>query len=131
MSKKIMVVDDEKDVLFLLRVLFEKEGFEVIEAANGKIAYEMLINKTNPIKPDLIILDVMMPEMDGYTFETKMLESDEFKKIPLIILTAKGQIRELFEMSNNVKAFIEKPFDPKKLISLVKEVLKDGKQNNT
>lgn len=127
MPKKIMIIDDEKDVLFLLRVLLEKEGFEVIEAQNGKIAYEKLTDITNPIRPDLIILDVMMPEMDGYTFETKMLESEDLKKIPVIILTAKGQIRELFEISANVEAFVEKPFDPKKLVSLIKGALSDGK----
>ncbi len=126
MSKKIMIVDDEKDILFLLKVLLEKEGFEVIEATNGKIAYEKLTDKTNPVKPDLIILDVMMPEMDGYTLETKMLESEELKKIPVIILTAKGQIRELFELSTNVEAFVEKPFDPKKLVSLIKGALENG-----
>ncbi|MCX7905093.1 MAG: response regulator [Elusimicrobiales bacterium] len=126
MSKKIMIIDDEKDVLFLLRVLLEKEGFEVIEAQNGKIAYEKLTDKQSPVKPDLIILDVMMPEMDGYTFETKMLESEELKKIPVIILTAKGQIRELFEISANVEAFVEKPFDPKKLVGLIKGALQNG-----
>lgn len=129
MAKKIMIVDDEKDVLFLLKVLLEKEGFEVIEAQNGKIAYEKLTDPKNPIRPDLIILDVMMPEMDGYTFETKMLESEDLKKIPIIILTAKGQIRELFEVSANVEAFVEKPFDPKKLVSLIKGALNDGNKN--
>jgi Response regulator containing CheY-like receiver, AAA-type ATPase, and DNA-binding domains len=113
MVKKVMIIDDEKDVLFLLKVLLEKEGYEVIEAINGLDAYTKITNKTNPIKPDLIILDIMMPEMDGYTFQTKMMENDEFRKIPIIILTAKGQIKDLFEMASNVYSFVEKPFDSK------------------
>lgn len=122
MAKKIMIVDDEKDILYLLRILLEKEGYEVIEAQNGKIAYQKLIEQN--ISPDLIILDVMMPEMDGYTLETKILESETLSKIPVIILTAKGQMKDLFEISRNVRAFIEKPFESKKFIEIVKEALK-------
>jgi CheY-like chemotaxis protein len=130
MVKKIMVIDDEKDVLFLLKVLLEKEGYEVIEAINGLDAYTKLTNKTNPVKPDLIILDIMMPEMDGYTFQTKMMENDEFRKIPIIILTAKGQIKDLFEMASNVYSFVEKPFDSKNFLKIVKGALEYGTKNN-
>ena len=123
MDKKVMIVEDEKDILQLLKILLEKEGYRVIEAPNGKIAYEKLTDPSNPEKPDLIILDVMMPEMDGYTFETKILESEELSNIPVIVLTAKTQVRELFELSKNVKAFIEKPFDTKKLLNLIKQYI--------
>jgi two-component system alkaline phosphatase synthesis response regulator PhoP len=130
MSKKIMVIDDEKDILLLLKVLFEKEGYEVIEATTGLEAYNKLTDKLNPVKPDLIILDIMMPEMDGYTFQTKMMESDELRKIPIIVLTAKGQIRDIFEMASNVYSFVEKPFDSKNFLKIVKEALEYGTKNN-
>lgn len=126
-----MIVDDEKDVLFLLKVIMQKEGFEVIEASNGLEAYNKITDKENPVRPDVIILDIMMPEMDGYTFQTKLQEIEEFKNIPIIILTAKGQTRDLFEMASNVHAFLEKPFDHKNLVKIVKGALSHGNQNNS
>jgi len=125
---KIMLVDDEKDVLYLLKVLMEKENFEVIEASNGLEAYNKLTADNEPARPDVIILDIMMPEMDGYTLQAKMQEMEDLRKIPVIILTAKGQMKDLFELSSNIHAFVEKPFEPKNLIRIVKEALnKNGK----
>ena len=128
--KKIMIVDDEKDVLFLLKVIMEKEGYEVIEASNGMEAYEKLADSINPVKPDVILLDIMMPEMDGYTLQTKLQQTDELKRIPIIILTAKGQTKDLFQMSSNVYSFLEKPFDPQNLIKTVKGALDYGSKND-
>jgi len=128
--KKIMIVDDEKDVLFLLKVIMEKEGYEVIEASNGMEAYEKLTDSINPVKPDVILLDIMMPEMDGYTLQTKLQQTDELKRIPIIILTAKGQTKDLFQMSSNVYSFLEKPFDPQNLIKTVKGALDYGSKND-
>ncbi len=129
--KKIMIIDDEKDVLFLLKVLIEKEGYEVIEATNGSEAYKKLTDSLNPVRPDVIILDIMMPEMDGYTFQTKLQQIDELKNIPIIILTAKGQIKDLFQMASNVYSFLEKPFEPKNLINVIKGAIDYGSKNNT
>lgn len=129
--KRIMIVDDEKDVLLLLKVVLEKEGYEVIEAGNGLEAYNKLTDKANPLKVDLVILDVMMPDMDGYTFQTRLQQTDELKKIPIIVLTAKGQVREIFEMANNVYSFIEKPFEPAHLLKTIKGALEYGNKNNT
>jgi len=124
---KIMIVDDEKDVLYLLKVLMERENFQVIEASNGLEAYNKLTSD-NPEIPDLIILDIMMPEMDGYTFQSKIQEIESLRRIPIIILTAKGKMKDLFELSSNIHAFVEKPFDPKNLIRIVKEAIeKNGK----
>jgi len=120
---KIMVVDDEKDVLYLLKVLMEKENFQVIEATNGLEAYNKLTSDIDPARPDVIVLDIMMPEMDGYTLQAKLQEMDEFRNVPIIILTAKGQMKDLFELSTNIHAFVEKPFEPKNLVKIVKEAL--------
>jgi len=127
---KIMIVDDEKDVLFLLKILVEKEGYETIEATNGLEAYKKLTDSQNPVKPDLILLDIMMPEMDGYTFQTKLQQIEELRKIPIIILTAKGQTKDLFQMASNVFSFLEKPFDPKNLIKTIKGALDYGNKND-
>ena len=117
---KILVVDDEKDVVELLKFLLEKDGHAVITAFNGRDA---LTTAAKDI-PDLMLLDVMMPEMDGYTVQTQLLENPATKSIPIIILTAKGQLRDVFAMSANVKAYIEKPFDPKTLRLKIQESLK-------
>ena len=119
-----MVVDDEKDVVYLIKVLLEREKLEVLEAYNGLEAYNKLTS-TDPGKgiPDAMILDIMMPEMDGYTLQTKLQEMDDLSRIPIIILTAKGQMKDLFEMSSNIFAFVEKPFEPKNLIKIVKDAI--------
>ncbi|MDA8131494.1 MAG: response regulator [Elusimicrobia bacterium] len=121
---KVMVVDDEKDVVYLIKVLLEREKLDVLEAYNGLEAYNKLTS-TDPGKiiPDAMILDIMMPEMDGYTLQTKLQEMDELNRIPIIILTAKGQMKDLFEMSSNIFAFVEKPFEPKNLIKIVKDAI--------
>ncbi|MFH1368283.1 MAG: response regulator [Elusimicrobiota bacterium] len=126
---KIMVVDDEKNVVELLSFIFQKQGHEIIEAYNGNEALEKLgILPQQPLNipviPDIVILDVMMPGTDGYTVQNKMLENDPTKNVPIIILTAKGQMKDLFGMASNVAAYIEKPFDPKLLQEKVNEILR-------
>jgi CheY-like chemotaxis protein len=101
---RIMVVDDERDVVTLIKFLLEKDGHQITEAYNGAdgLAKLGVEPKAEGVTlPELIIMDV----------------------IPLIILTAKGQMRELFEMAPNVAAYLEKPFDPKNLRELVTGML--------
>lgn len=120
----VMIVDDEKDVVYLIKVLLEREHFTVMEAYNGLEAYNLL---TGPAAghsvPDVIILDIMMPEMDGYTFQSKLQDMESLRGIPIIVLTAKGHMKDLFQLSSNIFAFVEKPFDPKDLIKTVKDSL--------
>ncbi len=115
---KIMVVDDERDVVDLLTFVLIKDGYDVVSAYNGKEALEhlgLLPFIMPPEHPDLIILDIMMPEIDGFTVQNKLAENEGTRSIPIIILTAKGQMRDLFGMASNVAAYVEKPFDPKLL----------------
>jgi len=125
---KVMVVDDEKDVVYLIKVLMEREKHEVIEAYNGLEAYNMLTAKDDKkARPDAIVLDIMMPEMDGYTFQSKLQEIEGLQDIPIVILTAKGQMKDLFELSSNIYAFVEKPFEPKHLVKIVREAIASKK----
>jgi len=125
---KVMVVDDEKDVVYLIKVLMEREKLEVLEAYNGLEAYNKLTAADGPkLRPDAIILDIMMPEMDGYTFQSKLQEIEDLRDIPIVILTAKGQMKDLFELSSNIFAFVEKPFEPKNLVKIVKDALASKK----
>jgi two-component system alkaline phosphatase synthesis response regulator PhoP len=116
---RVLVVDDERDVVELVKFLLERDGHQVIEAYNGREALE----KAFAEKPDMIILDIMMPEMDGYTVNARLTENEGTRKIPVIILTAKGQMRDVFEMASNVAFYMEKPFDPKHLREKIQEVL--------
>ena len=123
---KIMIVDDEKDVVELLSFILTKDGNETVSSFNGRDALEkvgIFESSQNIVKPDLMILDIMMPEVDGYTVQTKMAENSGTKNIPIIILTAKGQMRDLFGMAKNVVAYVEKPFDPKLLRQKISEIL--------
>src|SRR3990167_8784121 len=117
---KVMVVDDENDVVELM---LEKDGHQVVTASNGQEA----LDKVEATMPELIILDIMMPEMDGYTVNTRLQEKDETRTIPVIILTAKGQMKDLFELGSNVVAFMEKPFDPRGLRDKIREILASNK----
>ena len=123
----IMVVDDEPDIVTLLRFALEKEGYSVTEAGNGQIALERL--GLEPVKPetplpDLIVLDIMMPVMDGYQLNMRLQTEARGKDIPILVLTAKGQkMRDLFEMAPNVAAYVQKPFDPKMLRELIAGIL--------
>jgi len=122
---KVMVVDDERDVVELITFILSKEGYEVIPAYNGREALEkigLLPYNEQPVRPDLMILDIMMPDIDGYTVQSRMLESETARSIPVLILTAKGQMKELFGMASNVVAYIEKPFDPKMLRDKINEL---------
>ncbi len=124
---KILTVDDEKDVLTLMKFILEREGHEIMEAHDGAEALSIMgIEPPAPEKklPDLIILDIMMPVMDGYTLNSRLQQSDLTSRIPVLVLTAKGQMRDLFELAPNVGAYLEKPFEPKHLTEMVKKLLK-------
>src|SRR6266700_4776474 len=108
---KLLVVDDDRDVIELLNYLLERHGHQILEAGNGRGGLETGMRE----HPDLIILDIMMPEMDGFEMNKRLLENKTTQKIPVIILTAKGQVRDSFDMTPNIKFFMEKPFDPKDL----------------
>ena len=127
-KRTIMVVDDEPEIVTLLRFVLEKEGYQVLEAGNGQEALDRLgmtagTPAAGPL-PDLIILDIMMPVMDGYTLNMRLQASDKTRRIPILVLTAKGQkMRDLFEMAPNVAAYVQKPFDPKMLRELIAGII--------
>ena len=119
---KLLVVDDDRDVVELLAFLLERHGHQIIEAENGREGLETAARE----RPDLIVLDIMMPEMDGVVMNEHLLKNRSTQQIPVIILTAKGQLRDTFQMTPNIKYFMEKPFDPKEFQSIVLQTL-EGK----
>lgn len=123
MSKRILVADDEPDVLFMTAFsLRTVGGFDVIEARNGLEAVE----KAQELRPDLIILDIKMPRMNGYDACRRLKEIDELEDVPVIFLSAKGQRQEIEEgMSVGAAGYILKPFAPEDLIAKVRQVLEE------
>lgn len=121
MPKKILFIEDESDLLMLLQVRLEAAGYNYISAENGVSGLEKARNQ----KPDLIILDLLMPKMDGYAVFKNLKENEDTKKIPVIVLTAAGQ-REAEDRCKKMgsDAFIAKPFDPPVLLGKIKELLK-------
>lgn len=121
MKTKILLVDDEKDIVEFLQYNLLQEGFKVITAYNGEEALQKISQK-----PDLIILDVMMPKMDGYEVCTRIRSMDEFKHVPIVFLTAKvAEIDEVHGLNLGANDFIAKPISPKKLIARVKSNLRN------
>ena len=123
---RILVVDDERDVATMLKFMLEKDGHVVEAAHDGRQALVALgIEPDDAAKevPGLVILDVMMPELDGYAVCARMFEEPRTKLVPIIMLTAKGAMRDLHAVTPNVAAHIDKPFDPRALRELVGEMM--------
>jgi two-component system phosphate regulon response regulator PhoB len=129
MAKKILVIDDEPDVVTYLTTLLEENGYQASGAADGKEG----LAKIKENKPDLICLDVLMPEKSGIGLYKELKKSDEYKKIPVIIIT--GFHEENFPMIDFKKfiyersipgpeGYMEKPIDREKFIQTIKDVLK-------
>lgn len=121
MRKKILLVEDEKDFIAAVGVLLESEGYEVLLAADGMEGLRKA--KANPV--DLIILDIMMPKMDGYKV-CRMLKFDKkHKETPILILTAKAQEADkLMGEQCGADAYLLKSQSPDVLVSKVKELIK-------
>ena len=120
MATKILLVDDETDIVEFLQYNLVQEGFDVITAYDGKEALTKMEDK-----PDLVILDVMMPKLNGYEVCEKIRESEDYKNTPVIFLTAKSsEIDEIKGLNLGADDFIQKPISPKKLIARVKSNLR-------
>jgi two-component system alkaline phosphatase synthesis response regulator PhoP len=124
MSIRILAVDDEADVLRLVEIKLKKAGFEVLTARNG----EEGVDKAVAERPDVILMDVMMPKMDGYTAVSKIKEQVQPSPI-ILMLTAKGQESDVVEgLTAGADDYIIKPFSPRELIARINVALiKAGK----
>ena len=122
MAYKILVVDDEVDLVEMLTMRLEASGYEVITASNGQEGLDKAQNEN----PDLMLLDVMMPIMNGYQVCRLLKFDDRFKHIPIIMLTAKTQDSdEATGKQTGADSYIGKPFDWKILHAEIKKYLKE------
>ncbi len=123
-KEKILVVDDEVDIVRLITLKLANEGFKVIGAGDGEEA----LKKVAEDKPDLIILDISMPKMDGWEVCEKLKAKPESKDIPIIMLTALGYIAEEFKgLQLGAVRYLKKPFDTDTLVTTVYQVLEESK----
>jgi CheY-like chemotaxis protein len=120
MSRKTLIVDDEKLILISTRIVLESVGYEVVTAASGE---EALVT-ARATQPGLILLDIMMPGIDGWETLSRLKEDPELKEIPVIIFTARehSRGRQLAREMGAVDYF-QKPFEPDELIDIVEEYL--------
>jgi two-component system alkaline phosphatase synthesis response regulator PhoP len=123
-KKTIMVVDDNPDIITIVKTILEGRGFNVFSASSGPELLTMLATQ----KPDLIILDIMMPEMDGLEVLTRLKGKTETSTIPVILLTAKVQYEDVLGgYKLGADYYITKPFTSTQLVNGINLLLGEGK----
>jgi DNA-binding response OmpR family regulator len=125
-ASKIMVVEDNVDTTNIVKMILESEGYEVIHASNGEQAKGIV----NSEKPDLLILDVMMPKLDGFSFYSWLRSKEGYENVPVVLLTSVS--KHIYEskhshkemMYADVDEYLEKPVKPEILMEIIKRLLK-------
>lgn len=117
---KVLVIDDEEPIRLLCRVNLQLENMEVLEAADGPTG----LDQAREHRPDVILLDVMMPGLDGWRVAEKLLEDDRTNEIPIIFLTARAEFRDRARgLDIGGVDYVTKPFNPLELAPLVRQLL--------
>ena len=122
-KKKILIVDDEVDLVKLLKTELEDKGYDVVIAMNG----EEGVRATLLEKPDLLILDIMMPVMDGYEALSRLRNNERTKRLPVIILSAKGETYSILDLQKlGATDYLIKPFESEELLATIQKYLGGG-----
>jgi DNA-binding NarL/FixJ family response regulator len=120
-TKKLLLVDDDPHLILLVQDYLEFRGYQVLTAGNGKAALEIIEGESI----DLIICDIMMPEMDGYTLVEKIRQDVQQEWIPVIFLSAKGQTKDRIKgLNTGADVYMVKPFEPEELVAQVESMLR-------
>ena len=123
MAKKILLVDDETDLVCLVETRLKAGGYEVTVATDGLMALE----KAKKENPDLIILDLMIPKMDGYKVCGLLKKDSRYSKIPIIMFSARAQEADMrLGEEAGADAYVAKPFEPKILLGKIEELIGDA-----
>ncbi len=130
-SETILIVDDEEDIIELIRFNLTNEGYSVLEAMSGEQAIKM----ANQQEPDLMVLDLMLPGIDGLEVTRYLRENEKTEHMPIVMLTAKGEESDIITgLELGANDYISKPFSPKVLIARIRSILrrrnKGGEQNS-
>ena len=120
-KEKILVVDDEEDILGLVGYSLSKEGFTVLRAANGKKALDLVYSES----PDLIVLDLMLPDMEGLEVARNLKRKNTSSEIPIVMVTAKTEESDIVAgLELGADDYVTKPFSPRVLVARIKAVLR-------
>jgi DNA-binding NarL/FixJ family response regulator len=122
-QKRLLLIDDDPNLIMLVKDYLEFRGYEVLTAENGREGLEALEQST----PDMIICDVMMPEVDGYSFVKQVREEPKTSWIPVLFLSAKGQSQDRVKgLNTGADVYMVKPFEPEELVAQVESSLKQA-----
>ncbi|NEP56318.1 MAG: response regulator transcription factor, partial [Symploca sp. SIO2G7] len=120
-NKQLLLVDDDPNLILLVQDYLEFQGYRVITATNGLEALSLLERNI----PDMIICDIMMPEMDGYTVVEQIRQNPRTNWLPVLVLSAKGQTQERIKgLNTGANVYMVKPFEPEELVAVVESSLK-------
>ncbi|KAF4515840.1 hypothetical protein B566_EDAN000075 [Ephemera danica] len=120
-AKKILIVEDEKDILQLIKLYLEKEGYRIVTASTGSEGLAQVRTE----KPDLVVLDLMLPEIDGLEICKRLRSSPDTAMLPIIMLTAKAEESDtIIGLELGADDYVTKPFSPKTLVARVKALLR-------
>lgn len=124
-GKKILIADDEQQLALAVKIRLQSKGYQVVTASDGRAALELAEKE----QPDLIILDVLMPVMDGYSCLRELNVKFGRGKVPIIVLTARDRMKDLFELEG-IEDYVIKPFDHEDLLVRIERAFKrrDAKQ---
>lgn len=118
MAKKILIIDDDPDIVKIIKTNLEAEGFDIYTTGSGKEG----LNIWKKVQPDLILLDVLMPEMDGLSFMKHARARSDLNKAAIIVLSAKEGVRDLFTM-DGIAGYVSKPFEYEELLDVINQQL--------
>ena len=120
MPKRLLLVDDEPKLLLAVAAVLRAEGFDVTTARNGR---EALVHIAKSV-PDLVVSDILMPQMDGFALARHLRSADHTKLVPIVFLTAKGDTRDRVEgFRTGIDAYVSKPFEPDELVAVIRNIL--------
>jgi two-component system alkaline phosphatase synthesis response regulator PhoP len=118
--KRILVVDDEIYIVHILEFSLTMEGYSVLTASNGEEALHVIEQE----RPDLVVLDIMMPKLDGFEVCRRLRQDEQFRSLPVILLSAKGRpVDRDAGLDAGADDYITKPFSPRKLLEKIRELL--------
>lgn len=120
MKQRLLIIEDNEQNFYMMRFLLEKSGFEVIGAADGREG----VNKALSIKPDAILLDIQLPEMDGYAVAAELTRHEELNKVPIIAVTSYAMVGDRERvLAAGATGYIEKPIDPETFVAEIARYL--------
>ena len=124
-TKVALVVEDDDQIAYLLRFILEREGFKVESAADGRLAHDLIMNGSTPA---LVLLDVMLPFVDGYQLLAEIRAKEGWATVPVLMLTAKSQEKDIVRaLDSGAADYMVKPFRPDELRSRIRRLVKESK----